>query len=251
MVPRSLAALSVVALIACHNDVSTTPLDDPTFDNVSDGAAEVVAPGFTVFFDEATFVRVSGASQTVTFPSARGLTPAPYVENGVSFVQAAGFNNRLDDFTPIFAGIELAVSGAENVDITFQADPHSFGIWMQDGWEVGFINWTPPQDSRFELTFCDAEGTVLASVAVDPPKDEAFFVGAVSAGRPIAVVEIREVGSSIGELFEPYVENDFFSTLLTSSAPPTPVDKDDCKDGQWRWYGFENQGLCVRAVVVG
>lgn len=247
MARRLAAVFALVLLPACQRDGTTGPLDGPLLDN----SAVIVAQGFTVFFDEATFLDVSGAEATVTYPTPRSLTAAPYVENGVSFVQAAGFNNELADFTPVFPGVEFGVSGAENIDITFDVDPYSFGIWMQDGWEVGFINWSPPQDSQFELTFYGASGVVLASIAIDPPKDEAFFVGAVSADAPIAAVEIREVNSSLYELFEPYVENDFFSTVFTSGTPATPTDRDDCRNGKWRWYGFENQGRCIQAVAVG
>jgi len=250
MIRRSLTALSLVALTACARDLTTAPADSPAFARADDGTAVVVAPGLTVFFDPATFLHVSGAAATVTYPAIRGLTPAPYVENGVSFVQAAGFNNRVDDLTPIFPGNELGVSGAENVDVTFDTNPYGFGIWMQDGWEVGYIAWSPPQDSQFDVTFYGAEDNVLGTVRVDPPLDAAYFLGAVSAAAPIARVEFREVGSSIGELFEPYVENDFFGTAFTSGTPPAPTERDDCKHGQRRWYGFDNQGACIRAVAL-
>lgn len=243
---RPLVALISLAVFGCQADVPSAPLSRPLLD------ASVTEPSdaFTLFTDEATFLAVSGATVAVTYPTARGLTPAPYVEGGVTLVQAAGFNNAVDDFTPVFDGREFAVSGAENVDVTFDADTYGFGLWMQDGFDVGFINWSPALDSRFAFTFHGVSGT-LGSVVVDPPVDQPFFLGAVSATVPITRVEIREVDSDIDNLYDPYVENDFFSRMFTSTAPPAPDSMDDCKDGGWRVYGFVNQGLCIRSVHTG
>ena len=73
------------------------------------------------------------------------------MENGVSLQHAVGFNNIVVDQTPIFSGNEFGVSGAENVDIGFNQPVQAFGIWMQDGFEVGSIN-APGMDSQFEFT---------------------------------------------------------------------------------------------------
>lgn len=243
---RALIVLVPLATLACQHDIPTTPLDGATFN----AAVSSASTGFTVFADEATFLAVSGAAVAVTYPSTRGLTPLEYTEGGVTLVQAAGFNNAIDDFTPVFEGHEFAVSGAENVDVTFDADVYAFGLWMQDGFEVGFINWTPALDSRFEFTFHGASG-MLGSVVVDPPVDQPFFLGAVSALVPIVRVEIREIDSDIEDLFDPYVENDFFSRISIAASPPVPGTMEDCKDGGWSVYGFANQGLCIRSVITG
>jgi hypothetical protein len=36
-------------------------------------------------------------------------------------------------------------------------------------------------------------------------------------------------------------------------APPTPTDKEECKNGGWKNFGtrFKNQGQCVRFVNTG
>ena len=37
--------------------------------------------------------------------------------------------------------------------------------------------------------------------------------------------------------------------IETFDPPPGPETKDDCKDGGWEGFGFENQGQCVASVV--
>ncbi len=160
----------------------------------------------TFFFDEASFLAASGAELTVTYPNARGVTDDPYIENGVTFIA----RNEIDDLTPILPGNEFGISGHENVDITFATDVTAFGLWMQDGLAVGEIRGTG-EDSRFEFTFV-ANGTVLESIVVDPPVDEAFFFGVVSL-VPFDRVEIREIDPINNE-------NDFFGRIYTFPGPP-------------------------------
>jgi hypothetical protein len=140
---------------------------------------------FTVFFDEASFLSASGAVATVTFPTARGLTSADYTENGITLRQAAGFNNEIADFTPVLDGIEFGVSGAENIDIEFGTPIYAFGLWMQDGFEIGEVR-APGRDSEFDFTFKFGDN-VVGTLVVDPPIDQGGREQARDAGDRLRV----------------------------------------------------------------
>ena len=152
----------------------------------------------------------------VHFATSRSLTPEPYEEGVVTLVHPAGFNNRIEDHTPLLEGNEFAVSGAENIDLSFSTNPTAFGIWLQDAFAVGDLGGCQGADSRFEFTFIRG-ATAIAGLTVDPPVDEAFFYG-VLLGGTFDQVEIREDGSSIDDLFDPLCENDFFGSILLDDA---------------------------------
>jgi hypothetical protein len=166
-----------------------------------------------IFYDEAEFVAATGASVTVTYPNPRGITAAPYSENGVSLVQAFGRINEVKELITVFDGYEFGVSDAENVDITFAAALEAFGLWLQDGYDVGDLGGCAKMDSRFRITFL-AGSEVLLESTEDPPVDQAFFIG-VSSAEPITKVEIRELDADGNVAGSAYCENDFFSTILT------------------------------------
>lgn len=173
------------------------------------GETEVTEPpppangdSFTRYVDEGSFLAASGAAATVTYPTERDLITDPYVENGVSLVQADGRNNAVGDFTAVLPDNEFVVSGVENVDIEFGTSVHSFGIWMHDG---------PDFDSSFEFRFI-SNGETVATLTEDPAVDVAFFLGAISS-QAIDRIEIREVGTDD--------ENDHFGVIYTNSSPPS------------------------------
>jgi hypothetical protein len=86
---------------------------------------------------------------------------------------------------------------------------------MQDGLAVGNISGCPGgRDSQFEFTF-KSGSTVLGTVTEDPPVDQLFFLGAVF-NQPVDRIEIRELGSVIGDLGDQYCENDFFGVMFVA-----------------------------------
>ncbi len=134
----------------------------------------------------------------------------------MTLASAAGFNNRIGEETPLLAGNEFVVSGAENVDITLSPAVKAFGLRMQDGFAVGNVGTCPPFptfDSQFTFTF-KSGGTTLGTLTEDPPVDEVFFLGAIFS-QPVDRIEIRELGSVIGDLGDKYCENDFFGVIYT------------------------------------
>jgi len=168
---------------------------------------------FRVFEDSlAFFAAAGGATLKVSYPTSRDLTTAPYVENGVTLTQASGYNNWVAPHTPVFTGNVLAVSGAENLDITLASPIGAFGLWMQDGLTVGNVGCTG-LDSRFTVTFRDALGGIVGLTEIDPPADVAFFVG-FTFTPVVEGVAIREIGAT-ADLFDPYCENDFFGRIYT------------------------------------
>ena len=179
-------------------------------------ATGIAPSAITRFTDEAAFLAASGAALTVTFPNPRPLTGTPYVENGVTIASAAGFSNRIAQDTPVLSGLELAVSGPENLDITFASGVHAFGLWMQDGYDVGNVSSPncPKRDSQFTFTF-KAGSTVIGTLAEDPALDAAFFLGVI-LDQAADKLEIREVGSVVGDFVDQFCENDFFGVMYTS-----------------------------------
>ena len=180
--------------------------------------ATAVAPSaVTRFTDEAAFLAASGATAAVTYPTPRPNSFDPYIEDGVSIASAAGFINRVRDETPLLAGNEIVVSGAENIDITLSPAVSAFGLRMQDGFAIGNVGTCPPFptfDSQFEFTF-KSGFTTLGTLTEDPPVDQVFFLGAIF-GQPVDRIEIREIGSVVDDLFDQYCEADFFGRMFTA-----------------------------------
>jgi hypothetical protein len=174
-------------------------------------------PGPTIYYDEAEFLTASGAAATVTYPTPKALSAIPYVENGVTLASAGGFNNSVTDLTPVFVGNEFGVSGAENVDITLDVPVYAIGIWMQDGYEVGQVGNgpCPKVDSEFEFTFL-ASSDVVSTHIEDPAVDQAFFLGLISP-QAIDRVEIREVGSAVNDLYDPFFNDTATTEIYTGS----------------------------------
>ena len=164
-----------------------------------------------LFFDEAAFLAATGATLTVSYPNIKAGSAVPYTENGLSMEQKVGFLNGVQPYTPLLSGYEFGVSGAENINITFGTTVTAFGLWMQDGFAIGDIG-APGKDSRFTFTFY-AGAVVVTSFEVDPPIDEAFFVG-LELDQAVDRLEVREVGSTDG-LGDQYNENDFFGVIYT------------------------------------
>lgn len=48
-----------------------------------------------------------------------------------------------------------------------------------------------------------------------------------------------------------YFDNVEVADALPQRGPPDPQTKDDCKDGGWMEFGFDNQGECVQFVNTG
>lgn len=171
----------------------------------------------TRFTDLQSFLTASGAIETVSFPTTRGLTTTPYVENGVTLVSAGGFNNVVLDETTNLAGNEFTVSGAENIDITFPPGVLSVGVVMEDGVAGGGCT---GRDSQFQLTFIASDmQTVLGTFEEDPPIGQSFFIGFL-LGASVGRLEIREVGSNVNDLFDPFCENDWIGSVYTGTTPP-------------------------------
>jgi hypothetical protein len=42
-----------------------------------------------------------------------------------------------------------------------------------------------------------------------------------------------------------------FSAVVLSGCPFDPFESDDCMDSAWGFFGFKNQGQCIRFVETG
>lgn len=162
------------------------------------------------FYDEAQFLAASDAVLTVSYPNIKEGDEDPYIENGVSMESAGGWKNGVQPYTAILDGYEFGVSGAENIDITFDTPVSAFGLWMEDGYAGQGC--PDLQDSQFTFTF-KAGGAEIMTLTEDPPIGQAFFLGVI-LGQSADRLEIREVGSGLG-LADAYCENDFFGKIYT------------------------------------
>lgn len=175
-------------------------------------------PTPTRFTDLQAFLTASGATETVSFPTTRGLTATPYVENGVTLVSAGGFNNIILDQTANLPGNEFTVSGAENIDITFPFGVHGVGLVMEDGSLSEGV--CTGRDSQFQLTFIASDmQTVLGAFSEDPQIGQLFFIGFILP-EPVGRLEVREVGSDVNDLFDPFCEVDWIGSVYTGTTPP-------------------------------
>ena len=94
----------------------------------------------------------------------------------------------------------------------------------------------------------DAVVATLADQALIPSPFFAFsgtYTFTVSAGDTYG---FRFGGTSISDVAE-YLTGEF--TVDLPEGPVDPATMDDCKDGGWVAYGFQNQGQCIAFVQTG
>lgn len=162
-----------------------------------------------------------GLLNAATFFSSRGaFTSATNAQTvAVQVSHAVGFGVVSGDMSPVIPGSEYGVSGAEHFDIVLSEPVKAFGMYMHDGYDIGFnVNSPncPHSDSSFTITYKYNDGTV-ASTSVNPPKDSLFFVG-IASESSFNKIEVRENGAAINEAVGSHCENDFIGGFIGSAS---------------------------------
>jgi hypothetical protein len=177
----------------------------------------------TVFSDKATFFAETGAtSATGPLPLLGYVSSAKLGSMTISNTSGLAFGivgspNPADSLTPLLPGIDLAVDGFEDINITSDTTIFSFGfdfaehmaIPSEEGSLCGVGFSSGCVDSVFMVSLLLGSSPV-SSFSFNAPNDVASFVGA-SSTEAFNRVEIRESRTQGG------VENDYFGQFYTGS----------------------------------
>jgi len=114
-----------------------------------------------------------------------------------------------------------------------------------------------PESSSIE--YFNVQGESLGKAFVPPANTGLSFVGLVFTNQRIAHVRITSgntapgPGANDGGLVDVAVMDDFIYGEPLAVGPP--IDKDQCKSGQWATFNFprtfENEGDCIQFVNTG
>ncbi|MEM1186610.1 MAG: GC-type dockerin domain-anchored protein [Planctomycetota bacterium] len=177
-----------------------------------------------LFDSRNAFLGPSTAATIWPTASATGATSIAFERFTVTGL--AGTNGLVfDEWTPRLTGLELAVSGPENLRFDFAEPLTGFGIEFVEPELDDNVN-APFVDSTFRVDLYDGE-TLLDSAEITRPNDEAAFIG-VTCPAPFDRVEIIEtVGGTENEFFGRVylIPVEFCAADLT--APFGVLDLDD------------------------
>jgi hypothetical protein len=164
-----------------------------------------------------TFLTQTGAASIGSYPSTPAHAQSITIGNTIITGQAtdhSGPDLVTSDqdaiFTTPLSGFSLAISGQENLDISFAMPVYSFGFdFYEPQMDTVAAAVSSPVDSTFMVTLFN-NSTVIDSLTFNAPNDVISFQG-VSSISPFNRVEIREtIGTD---------DNEFFGMIYTSSIP--------------------------------
>ena len=193
--------------------------------------------GVTVITDAAAFLSATNSILTVDFPAPTA-NAAVYVENGVTLRQVDGYSVAVfADRSSQTPGNEFALSGPESMNILLPRPETIFGMYIEDSTtDPNSPRACPKLDSSFTYRFKSggAGGSVVATVNVDPPVDQQFFLGVI-APAAFDYIEVREDGALPGENTGPHCENDYFGDIylggsFDADGDGVPGDVDLCEN---------------------
>ena len=192
------------------------------------GLPSVGTGDIMVFDDKTDFLSATGATEAANFDDRVGGTyNATYDQYnmGRSFAigdlqfDSASLDFWIGDWTDLLGGDELAISGAEDMDVTvinLGGNVFSLGFEFVEP-TSGTVNVPPSQvvDSTFTVSLLSG-ATGVNSFTFNAPDDEAAFIGVWStADQGFDSVEIRE---TIGG-----IDNEFFGEFYLGVEPvPLP-----------------------------
>jgi len=241
---RSLRIASVaagVAVAACSTSPTAPALDPTSFDVFSDvvfDPADALRATYT--FDElaencALMVQTAGLYEDLSFSAAAQLAPCA-TANGTVGLRGSGF---------------FGTSAETRIGLPRPASAVSIESFLLS------MGGTPT------LTAYDATGAVVGSASDGTPNQ---WVELAVDGAGVEIVEIGLTlpgfGSDADNLTVAYVDTGEDPGPDPDPEPDPepepdpapsadPVAKEDCLDGGWAAYGFDNQGQCVRFVETG
>jgi len=185
----------------------------------------------SIFTSKELFMQYSGATLKVSFPETKEINTTSYVENGITMSQGNGLGNAINEYTDKIDGYEFAVNGPEHINIDFSFDINAFGITLYD--KNSDDGSCLASDSKFDIII-KYNDNIIDNVQIDPPIDEAFFLGIISL-KSFNKIEFREIGAKIDENYGDHCEDDFFGTIFTSESIMCVINDSD-NDGiidQW------------------
>ena len=178
------------------------------------------AANLAVYDNKIPFVAATSAtSATGSFPNLDVVWSGTTTIGSVTFSGVGGWLFYVglanSDWTTLLPGNEIAINGAENLDVGFASPVYSAGfeftepLWDANSPYVG----TTPNDSPFIVTL-KLGTTLISSFGFNAPDNVASFVG-VWSDTAFDRIEIREV--------TPAVDDEYFGEFYTGSvAMPVP-----------------------------
>jgi len=175
-------------------------------------SSNLYANSTSIFTNKELFLQYSGSTLKVSYPNTKAINTTSYVENGITICQGNGLGNGINEYTSKIDGYELAVNGPEHINISFSYDIKAFGITVYD--KNSDDGSCLASDSKFDLIL-KYNDNIVDNIQIDPPVDEAFFIGIVSLSN-LNKIEFREIGAMIDENYGDHCEDDFFGPIYTS-----------------------------------
>jgi hypothetical protein len=242
----SLAACALLLLSAC-SETPSAPNEPQS--RVAPLFAEALATATTTFASDPTWLP---ASQNVCLnasspsPCPAGATQYGYAGSGwnaplstipgATWIWSAGITGATAPafpaeftFSKTFTTVGLPISGS----ISIAAD--DFAAVLVNGVLVGTIG------SRTDASLASTASNTLTTFNIGP-----FLVPGTN------VITVEGANGNFGCGSGPYSCNPagvVFGGSLNFRTDP--VNKDECKNGGWEIFGFENQGQCVRFIETG
>ena len=151
------------------------------------------------YSDKSIFLAETGASLRTELPPA-GVVLEPITVGDITFASASGISSMIfrDSWTTRLPGVELAISGNEDLDVDFSEPVYAVGFDFVEPEFDPHVN-APFYESTFEVTL-KRLGTVLDGFVFSRPNDMATFVG-VQSDTPFDRLEIREIVGGVGNEF--------------------------------------------------
>lgn len=159
------------------------------------------------FDDKADFLNYTGAIAKDPIPN-MGLTPIAYSKRlgDMEYTSQSSYMYMVDYYTP-YIGNEIALSGAEHLDISIDDAVYAMGFDFVD----------PSTSTTFSVTLKN-NGTEVGSFSFSRPTDALTFVG-VSNDTAFDLMEIRDLsGDGADEFF-----GQFYASAAAATSIPEPA----------------------------
>lgn len=172
--------------------------------------ARVSQATLVTFSDAAAFFTQTGATSVGGFPTGTHVTD--FKTGQASFERTGSSTFNFADWTTRFPGVEMAINGKEQFEVTFDNPIHSFGFDIVEVEKDPNLNGSFV-DSTFILNFYKL-GSLVGTHSFNPPNDTVSFVG-VSLSTAFDQVELIESVGAEG--------NEFFGAFYSGKAAPAGV----------------------------
>jgi hypothetical protein len=228
---KALIGAVAAALFGCTEAPTAPSHPLPQFD-VAPGAEILALTGpIQATGDFAQFTSATGAVLLTDHTAQANLSwdgswwrADPYTPNGLSIrkLNSQGWGRAVvNEKTPLLAGREMTFDADEGFAVSWRRPMDHFGIWILDNTLIS-ISGTGKvgTDSRWTVTLLNASGQTVGSLRVDPPVNQAYFLGVTS---DVPFTQIRFWEEPINGSYTPTYENDFFGSIYMNETVPQIV----------------------------